>query len=785
MKTKLLTMLIVPALLWSCGSDKNTMEGYKLIEEVSKKGDEIIIPYKKYELDNGLKVIVHEDNSDPVVHVDVTYHVGSAREEIGRSGFAHFFEHMMFQGSDHVADEEHFKTVTEAGGTLNGTTNRDRTNYFETLPANQLEIALWLEADRMGWLLDAVTQEKFEIQRATVKNERGQNYDNRPYGMLGEIANQALYPHGHPYSWPTIGYIDELNEASLQDLKDFFLRWYGPNNATLTIAGDVKADEVMKKVVTYFGPINRGPAVENMPAQIPSLDADRYVSHEDKIRFPLLQMNFPTVPNRHKDEAPLDILSDVLGGGKNSIFYQKFVKNQKALQASVSNPCSELAGNMSFTVVGFPGTNLADTEKEIREAIAEFETRGITEEDLQRFKSTYEANTIQGLSSVRGKGSQLASYETFTGNANYIQKDLKRYMDVTLDDVKRVYNEYIKDKPCVIVSYIPEGQTQLIAAKDNFVPTIGRTEETVLNNYDTLAYNKPVDTLIDRSVKPEPGPAPFVQVPEIWTASMDNGLELIGTENDEIPMVSIQVTLPAGHRNERLDKAGIASLMTSLMNESTENYTPEELSEELQKIGSSIRVSSGEENITVNISSLTKHLDRTMELAQEVMMKPAFNEEDFSRVKKQTLEGIANRETQASQLATDAFSKLLYGEDHIKSIPTSGNLETVENLSLDDVKNYYQNYFSPKGAKVVVVGNLNQEEVMPKLEFLKSWEGDAYEWPVQPEIAGAESGKIYFMDKPGAAQSEIRIGYLNDLVYDAVGDFYKATIMNYQLGGNF
>ncbi|MBL7732845.1 MAG: insulinase family protein, partial [Chitinophagaceae bacterium] len=239
----------------------------KLVEKVTKKGNEIVIPYEKYVLPNGLTLIIHEDHSDPVVHVDVTYHVGSAREEIGKSGFAHFFEHMMFQGSDNVADEQHFKIVSDAGGTLNGTTNRDRTNYFETVPSNQLEKMLWLESDRMGFLLDAVTQKKFEIQRSTVKNERGQNYDNRPYGLANETASRNLYPYGHPYSWLTIGYVEDLNRVDVNDLKNFFLRWYGPNNATVTVGGDVKPAEVVKLVEKYFGSIPRGPEVN--PVQVP------------------------------------------------------------------------------------------------------------------------------------------------------------------------------------------------------------------------------------------------------------------------------------------------------------------------------------------------------------------------------------------------------------------------------------------------------------------------------------------------------------------------------------
>src|SRR5687767_4825347 len=289
--------LLLTAVLILCIGNIATAQS-KRVEKVTKKGNEVVIPYEKYVLSNGLTLIIHEDHSDPVAHVDVTYHVGSAREEIGKSGFAHFFEHMMFQGSDHVGDEQHFKIVTESGGTLNGSTNRDRTNYFQTVPNNQLEKMLWLEADRMGFLLDAVTQPKFEVQRSTVKNERGQNYDNRPYGLVFENISKNMYPYGHPYSWLTIGYVEDLDRVNVNDLKNFFLRWYGPNNSTLTVAGDVKPAEVVKLVEKYFGSIPRGPEVKNMKLPAPVLEKDRFVTLPDNYaKLPLLSITYPTVPN--------------------------------------------------------------------------------------------------------------------------------------------------------------------------------------------------------------------------------------------------------------------------------------------------------------------------------------------------------------------------------------------------------------------------------------------------------------------------------------------------------
>ena len=755
-----------------------------LLEDLKRKPtDQVVIPYRKFQLSNGLTVILHEDHSDPLVHVDVTYHVGSAREEPGKSGFAHFFEHMMFQGSENVGDEEHFKIVVASGGTNNGSTTADRTNYYQTVPANQLEKILWLEADRMGFFLDAVTQEKFEIQRDTVKNEREENYDNRPYGLLRERVHEALFPEGHPYSWSTIGYIEDLNRVDVTDLKRFFMKWYGPNNAVLTIGGDFEESDAIEWVTKYFGTIPKGPEIPPLEKTINTLPESRYISLEDRVHLPLLQITFPTVHVFHPDEAPLDVLVSALGVGETSLLYKNMVKNQIAVQATASHGCRELACNFAITALPNPakGRTLADIERIAREALNEFESRGVTNDDVERVKTTIISDMIYGLESVAGKVSLLALYQTYTSDPNYIKKDIARYENVTSEDVMRVYEKYIKNKPAVIMSIVPHGGSDLRARPDNWK----RYERKFPKQPSTgdVAIRRGRDDF-DRSVMPPAGKNPDTRLPSFWEATLKNGIRVLGTQNIEAPTTNLSLRFEAGQREESIETLGLAVLTADMLNEATEFSTNEELSDRLQKLGASVSFRAANNSATLNVRTLTKNITPTLKLAAERLFTPAFSNEDFSRVKAQTIQLIAQGKTQAELTAQLVFQQLVLGSENTGSYLDRGTEDSIKELEVNDVRRFYADRYSPSQTTLVVVSDLSKEQVLKEISVFADWDGPAIKRSVITNTPTIQSTKLYLIDKPNAAQSEIRIGGTGPH-YDATGDYYRARLANYVLGEAF
>lgn len=753
----------------------------QLMEIVKKTGNELIIPYERYKLPNGLNIIIHEDHSDPIVYVDVTYHVGSAREQQGRSGFAHFFEHMMFQGSKNVGDEQHFKIITEAGGTLNGTTNTDRTNYFETVPSNQLEKMLWLEADRMGFLLDSVTQRKFEVQRATVKNERGQRYDNAPYGVVGEKIGEALYPKGHPYSWTTIGYIEDLDRVDVNDLKRFYMRWYGTNNAVLTVSGDVNTQQVLDLANKYFGNIGQCPEVKKQVVPTHKLDANRYISYEDNVKFPMLNMAYVTSPANTKDDAALDVLAQILAGSQGSPLYKAFVESKKAVSVSSYQYSRELAGQFQFVIRANPNSALAEIEKELRSVLDTWEKKGATDDDIAKFQAQYKSSLYNQLSTVQGKGATLASNFTLQGNANALKDEMKRYMGVTKAEVMRVYQMYIKNKPAVILSCLPKGKSELKAKDDNW-KMYQRTVETESAEYKNLVYKEPKDNF-NRAVIPVAKPASPVPVPDFYKTKLSNGIEVIGVEETEIPKVNMLISFKAGHRYEAKEKSGLAQLLAAILEQSTSKTLAEEIENKLDRLGASVSIGSGDEELNINIQSPKEHLNIVLKIVEEQLFEPKFDPTEFELEKKKQLDGITQAQTNASALADMAYRRILYGTDLSMGYTTNGNAETVGNISLDDVKKYYEK-LNAAVVSVAVSGDIKQEEAIKQLSFLTKLKAGTpikYEADVTPKI---EKTKIYFVDKKNAAQSEIRMGYLA-LPYQATGDFYINTIMNFSFGGAF
>ena len=766
--------------------------GVTLVEDFTGEDDGFSIAFSKYVLDNGLTVVLHEDHSDPMVHVDVTYHVGSAREEPGRSGFAHFFEHMMFEGSENVTGGEFSKIISNAGGTLNGTTNNDRTNYYETMPINQLETALWLEADRMGLLLQAVTEDEFEVQRAAVKNERGQRVDNQPYGRTSETMMKNLYPSDHPYSWPVIGWPEDLDAADLDDLERFFLRWYGPNNATLTIGGDIDPAKTLEWIDRYFGPIPRGPEVEKMEPQPGKLTQDRYVTLEDNIHLPAIAMLFPTVYLQHPDEAPLDAATKIIGMGKASLLYQGLVQTGRAVSAYVSHPCRELACEMAIIVIQNPasGETLADMEQAIRETLREFTERGVNPDDLEKFIAGFESGQIFGMQSVAGKVSNLAVAEVFSGDPKTATDDIERYANVTSEDVEQAFAKYIEDQPAVILSIVPRGHPELAAKPQNFdyrsiaaelpgiPPTVSPTPAEPSPELRTWQDD------FDRSIQPVPGSNPLVDLPPIWDTKLANGVRLLAVSNTETPTVTVQAVFAMGQRDEPAGKAGLANLTATLMGEATLRHSSAGFSEALERIGASLGVSSGQYETTISLNVLSKHLDSGMDLMMERLLEPAFTEEDFNRVKSQLMESLMQARKSGAALADRATGAVLAGPGHPLSFPGAGLPSTVENITLDDVKAFYAANIPAHLQGVLVSTSLPQEELLASLERLSALEtSEVLRGPIE-DLPVMEGRTIYLVSKEGAAQSTLRMASPS-LKYDALGDYYLANLMNFNLGGTF
>ncbi len=747
------------------------------------------ITYEKYQLKNGLEVILHEDKSDPIVSVAILYHVGSNREEKGRTGFAHLFEHMLFQESQHVGQDQFFRKIQGAGGELNGGTSFDNTIYYEVVPKNALEMCLWLEADRMGYLLPTVTAEAFANQQEVVQNEKRQRVDNVPYGHTNYVIHKSLFPETHPYNWQVIGSFEDLKNATLEDVRQFFIKWYGPNNATLVIAGDYDRAQTKQWVEKYFGELQASaPVPEPKPLPV-ALDKTKRAFHEDNFaRSPELTMSFPTIQNFHQDAYALDLLADLLSDGKKAPLYKVIVEEKKlAPSAPAFQQSLEVAGYFQFRVRAFPDKSLTEVEQAVHEALARFEKEGFTDRDLARIKAKTETNFYNGISSILSKSFQLAFYNEYAGSPDFITQDIQNTLAVTKEDVWRVYNQYIKGKNYVLTSFVPKGKLEFVAENSERFPVVEEAIAPSAETKTTPATSAPREKLpssFDRSVEPAKGPAPQITVPQIWTHTFKNGLRVYGIEHNELPLIEMTLTLKGGLLLDDPQKVGVAKLMTDIMMEGTKNKTPLELEEAIDELGSNIRMSTSDEAITMQANMLATKLEPTFALFQEILLEPRWDETEFARIKQETIEVINRRSVDPAAVAEKVHRKLVYGKEHILSNSTYGTQASVEQITMEDLKNFYARNYSPSVAYVTVVGNVSKDKALKLLSSLEQkWPAQEVQFKEYATPPAPEKPQLYFVDVPGAKQSQIRIGYLA-LPYTHP-DYYPATVMNYKLGGSF
>lgn len=755
-----------------------------------KSDEKLSVPYVQYQLDNGLDVILHQDKSDPIVAVALQYHVGSNREVPGKTGFAHLFEHMMFQQSENVGQDQLFKKIQGAGGTLNGGTGNDGTIYFEVVPKNALEMVLWLESDRLGYLENTVTNSSFANQQNVVQNEKRQSYDNRPYGFSQWVHATNLYPEGHPYSWTVIGEMEDLLNATVEDVKEFHSKFYVPNNTTLVLAGDFEIEEVKPLIEKYFGEIKDGEKVIDLDPMPVTLAETKKLYHEDNFaKTPQLTMIWPTVEQYSEDAYALRFLGQILSDGKKSPFYRVIVKDKKlSPRASAYNRAMELAGEFRVSINANEGTSLADVENAVFEAFKLFEEEGITEQDLEKHKAGIETGFYNRISSVFMKAYQLANYNEYAGSPGFIEQDIANIQAVTIDDIVAAYNKYIKDKPYLATSFVPKGQLDLVAENSG---DAGVVEESITDatqvDQSTIGEDEEIvktETSFDRSVEPEKGLDPALTVPEVWTDKTANGIKVYGIEHNELPLIQYSIVMDGGHILAPKDKAGVASFLASMLKEGTASKTPEELEEAIDLLGASISVYSGTESMTVRVNCLTRNYEKTLALVEEILLQPRWDEEQFELVKSRMLNSIKRNQASPNYLAYNNFNKLVYGKDHFLANPSGGTEETVESITMDDLKAFYEKSFSPSVARIHVVGKIGQERVLKGLENLASnWATKDVTIQKITAPSAPEKSAIYFVDVPGAKQSVIYIGHY--AVPRSSDMYHPATVMNYKLGGSF
>ena len=723
-KLAALTLLLVAVPL-AVIAQKKTTQGSMI---------DVDIPYQKFVLENGLTLLVHEDHKAPIVAVNVWYHVGSKNEKAGKSGFAHLFEHLMFNGSENFNDD-YFQVLERLGATdLNGTTNEDRTNYFQNVPTSAVDVALWMESDRMGHLLGAITQAKLDEQRGVVQNEKRQG-ENEPYGITEELITKSVWPQGHPYSWTVIGSMEDLNAAALDDVKDWFRSYYGAANAVLVMAGDIDAQTALEKVKKYFGDIPAGPPVARQQAWVAQRSGSQRQVAQDRVPQARIYKVWNTPAWGGADHDMLNLTANILASGKTSRLYKRLVYDEQvATNVSAFQDSREIASLFYLIITIKPGEELAKVEKMVDEELARLMKSGPTEKEVQRVRSQYVANFVRGVERIGGFGGKsdlLAMSQTYQGNPEHYKQTLKRVQTATSSAIQAAARAWLSDGVYTLeVHPFP----LLVAA--------------------------PADTNIRKQL-PKAGEPPKATFPALQRAKLSNGVQLILAEVPSIPMVNLSMRFDAGYAADQFATPGTAGMTLNMMDEGTKKRTALEISDDLALLGAGLGTGSDLDMSAVTLSALTSNLDASLEIWSDVILHPSFPREDFERLQKQTIAQIQREKATPIQMALRVFPQLLYGLGHAYSVPFtgSGTEATVSAMTRDDMVKFHQTWIRPNNATLVVVGKTTLAEIQPKLEKLfKEWNAGAIPTKNLGTV-GSTAQTVYIMDKPGALQSVILAGH--------------------------
>lgn len=716
------------------------------------------IPFEKFRLDNGLTVVVHEDRKAPIVAVNVWYHVGSKDEKRGKTGFAHLFEHLMFNGSENF-NADYFQVLERIGATdLNGTTNNDRTNYFQNVPTSALDTVLWMESDRMGHFLGALDQAKLDEQRGVVQNEKRQG-ENQPYGRVEEIVTHNTYPAGHPYSWTVIGSMEDLDAASLDDVREWFRTYYGPNNAVVVLAGDIDVKTAREKMEKYFGSIPPGPPLAKPDVNVAKMTGARRHQLQDRVPQARVYIVWNVPEAFSRESHHLDVVAAILGRGKTSRLYKRLVyDDQIATDVNVYNDSNEIGGQFWIQATAQPQGDLARVERVIREELARFLDTGPTADEVRKAQTQFVADFVRGVERIGGFGGKsdvLAQGQVFTGDPAAYHRMLREIQAATTKDVVSVGRKWLADGAFIL--QVHPFETYAASASD-----------------------------VDRSQVPEPGTPPPLDVPPLQRDKLSNGLSILLAERHEIPVVDFWLVVDSGTAADQFATPGTASLAMTMLDGGTTTRNALQISEEAAMLGASISASSNLDTCTVSLSALKSNLDKSLELYADITLNPTYPQADFQRERQQRLARIQREKSHPFQLALRVLPTLIYGAGHAYGNPFtgSGTTESVAAMTREDLAQYHATWFKPNNAMLVIVGDTKLAEVKPILEKLfAGWKPGDVPQKNLATVAQQDVGQVYLIDRPDAQQSVIMAGHAAPPKY--VPEEVAIETLNTVLGGMF